>query len=77
MYSSKNSFAGSKLSSKFQVNDKTIFTHNHDITYHGNYPESRCPDNLGGIATRVSESVLDHTGKDINSHLYKHTIMKL
>ena len=68
-------FTGSKLSSKFQVKDRTIFSHNHDIIYHGNYPENGCPDNYAGeTARRISERVLDHTGKDINSHLYKHSI---
>ena len=68
-------FTGSKLSSKFQINDRTIFSHNHDINYHGNCPENGCPDNyIGETARRISERVLDHTGKDINSHLYKHSI---
>ena len=68
-------FTGSKLSSKFQINDRTIFSHNHDINYHGNCPENGCPDNyIGETARRISESVLDHTGKDINSHLYKYSI---
>ena len=68
-------FAGSKLSSKFQVKGRAIFSHNHDITYHGNCPENGCPDNyVGQTARRVSERVLDHTGKDINGYLYKHAI---
>ena len=68
-------FTGSKLSSKFQVKDRTIFNHNHDIIYHGNCPESDCPDNyIGETARGTSERVLDHTGKDIISHLYKHSI---
>ena len=68
-------FKGSKLSSKFQVKDRTTFTHNHDIIYHGNCPENSCPDNyVGETARRIPERVLDHTGKDINSHLYKHSI---
>ena len=68
-------FTGSKLSSKFQVKDRAIFSHNHDIIYHGSSPENVCPDNyIGETARRISERVLDHTGKDINSHLYKHSI---
>ena len=66
---------GSKLSSKFQVKDRTIFSHNHDIIYHGNCPENGFSDDyVGETARRISERVLDHTGKDINSHLYKHSI---
>ena len=68
-------FTGSKLSSKFRIKDKTIFSHNHDIIYHGNCPENGCADNyIGETIRRISERVLDHTGKDINSDLYKHSI---
>ena len=68
-------FSGSKLSSKFQVEDRTIFSHSHDIIYHGDCPENGCPNNyIGETARRISERVLDHTGKDINSHFYKHSI---
>ena len=68
-------FTGSKLSSKFQIKDKTIFSHNHDIIYHGNCPENGCADNyIGETIKRISERVLDHTGKNVNSHFYKHSI---
>ena len=66
-------FSSSKLSSKFQVKDRTIFIRNHDIIYHGNCPEYGCPDNyIEETARRIPERVLDHTGKYVNSHLYKH-----
>ena len=68
-------FTDSKLSSKFQLKDRTIFRHNHNIIYHGNCPENGCPDNyVWETARRISERVLGHTGKDISSHLYKHSI---
>ena len=69
-------FKGSKLSWKFQVEDRTIFSHNHDIIYHGTCPENGYPpyNYVGQTARRISERVLDHTGKDINSHFYKHYI---
>ena len=51
-------FTGSKLSSKFQVKDRTIFSHNHDIFYQGKCPENSCPDNCAGeTARRISERV--------------------
>ena len=60
---------------KFQVKDRTIFDHNHVVIYHGNCPEKSCNDNyVGETARKISESVLDNTKKDINSHLYKHSI---
>ena len=68
-------FTGSKLSQKFQVKDRTIFSHNHGIIYHGNCPENGFPDGYVGENARIiSERVLNHTGTDINSHLYKHFI---
>ena len=40
-----------------------------------NCPENDCPYNyIGETARGISERVLNHTGKDINSHLYKHSI---
>ena len=41
----KGVFTSSKLSSKFQVKDRTVFSHNHDIIYHDSCPENGCPDN--------------------------------
>ena len=38
-------FTGSKLSSKFKVKDRTIFSDDHAIIYHGNCPENGCPEN--------------------------------
>ena len=66
-------FTGSKLSSKFQVKDRFTFSHIYYIIYHDNCPENGCPDNyIGETARTISERVLDYTGKDVNSHLYKH-----
>ena len=68
-------FTDSKHSLNFQVKDRTIFSHNHDIIYHGNCPGNGCPDKyVGETARRLSERVLDHTAKYIISHLYKHSI---
>ena len=68
-------FTGSKLSLKFQVKDKTIFSNCHDVIYHGNCLKNGCADNyIGETTRRILERVLDHNGKDINRHLYKHSI---
>ena len=68
-------FTVSKLSLKFQVKDRTIFSHISDIMCHGSCPENGCRDNyVGEIARRILDRVLDHTEKDINSHLYKHSV---
>ena len=68
-------FTGSKLSTCFQVKDKTKFEHNHDIVYHGICPETDCSGNyIGETARKKSERVKDHTGKDVRSHLFKHAV---
>ena len=60
---------------KFQVKDRTIFSHNHDIIYHGNCPENGSLDNyVGETARRISERALEQTGADINKNLYKRSI---
>ena len=71
----KIAFTGSKLSTCFQVKDKTKFEHNHDIVYHGICPETDCSENyIGETARRISERVKDHTGKDVHWHLFKHAV---
>ena len=68
-------FTGSKISSKFQVKYRTIFSHNHDIIYHGNFPKNSCADIcVGETGRKISERVLEHIGKDTNNHLYKHSM---
>ena len=60
---------------EFQVKDRIIFSHNHDIIYHCNCPENGCPDNyVAETARRISERMLNHIGKYSNSYLYKHSI---
>ena len=71
----KIAFTGSKLSTCFQVKDKTKFERNHDIVYHGTCPETDCPENcIREPARIILERVEDHTGKDVHSHLFKHTV---
>ena len=68
-------FTCSKISSKFKVKDRTIFSHNHDIISHCNFPENSCADiYVGETGRKISERVLDHIGKDANNHRYKHSI---
>ena len=61
--------AGSKLSTHFQIKNKTIFEHNHDVVYLGTCREDHCLDNyVGKSARRISERIIDHSGEDQNSH---------
>ena len=38
-------FTGSKISTYFQIKDKTIFEHNHDVADLETHPENNCSDN--------------------------------
>ena len=60
---------GSKLSTHFQIKNKTIFEHNHDLVYLGTCRENHCLDNyVGKSARRISGRIIDHSGGDQNSH---------
>ena len=71
-------YSGTRLSSKFtEIKDKTVKEHQHDIVYYVKCPESQCSeDYTGETAQRLSERVLDHSGRDAKSHLVKHAIEK-
>ena len=68
-------YTGRKLGSLFQTKDQTIFEHKHDLIYHEKCPAENCVDDyIGETARRVNERIVDHTGRDIDSHLLKHSI---
>ena len=70
-------FTGSKLSTHFQIKDKMEFEHNHDVVYLGTCPENNCSDNyVDESAHRISERIIDHDGRDLNSHLFKYSCIK-
>ena len=49
--------------------------HNNDLTYLVKCSEKTCPENyLGETTRRISERVLEHTGKDKKSHMLQHTL---
>ena len=55
--------------------DQTIFEHKHSVIYHGKCPaENIADDYIKETACRVNERIVDHTGRDTNSHLLKHSI---
>ena len=70
-------FTASKLSTYFQIKDKIIFEHNYDVVFLGTCPENNSSDNyVGKSARRISERIIDHNGRDQNSHLFKHSCCK-
>ena len=66
-------YSGTKLSSKFQLKDQTKKDHQHDVVYYAKCPEEQCTEDYTGETDRcLVEHVNDHSGKDSNSHLFKH-----
>ena len=68
-------FTGGKLSTHFQIKDRTIFEHNHAVVYLATCPENNCSD-VGECACRISENIIDHSGRNQNSHLFKPSCYK-
>ena len=62
------------MNSTFQIKDKTNKKHKHHLIYYAKYPELSCTeDYLGESSHGIIEQTVDHTGKDKQSHLLKHT----
>ena len=71
----KVSLTGNKLSSCFNIKDKTKFEHRHDVIYFGTCPEAMCNDNyIGEAKWGIFERVKGHNGSDFNLHLLKHAL---
>ena len=69
------SFTGNKLSSSFNIKDKTKFEHRHDVINLGTCPETTCNDNyINEAKRRILDRVKDHNGRDFKSHLLKHAL---
>jgi len=68
-------YTGTKLSSNFNVKDSTNAIHKHDLVYLGSCPEESCDCSyIGEVGRRISERVIDHSGRDNKSHLVKHSL---
>ena len=57
------------------MKDVVEFKQNHHIICQSRYPEIGCNDHyLGETDCKISKRVLDHSGRDQNSHLFKQSI---
>ena len=66
-----------KLNSRFQNKDKINEKHKHCLIYYTKCPEaSSTEEYLGETGRRIIERVADHAGKDKQSHLLKHAILR-
>ena len=68
-------FTSNKLSTQFNIKDTTDFKHQNDIVYEAECPEPTCNSKyIGETARRIEERYKDHSGRDKNSHLLRHSI---
>ena len=68
-------YTGTKIGSKFNVKDKTKKKHHHDSTYSVKCPMKNCLESYNGeTGRRLIERVNEHSGKDMNSHMFKHSM---
>ena len=67
-------YTGTKLGTEFNnIKDPVKKLHQHDVGYYAVCPEPGCiEDNTGETDRRLNERVIDHSGRDKKSHLYKH-----
>ena len=75
VYKLLQAYTGRKLSTCFQMKDKSKFDHQHDLVYHAKCPSELCDKNyIGESGRRIAERVKDHNGRDYKSHILKHSL---
>ena len=68
MYRSK------KLSTRFNIKDKTKFEHMHNVVYHVKCPNKKCKSHYGGqTKCRIGKRQGQHRETDKKSHVYQHS----
>ena len=66
-------YTGTKLSSNFQIKDKSKFNQKHDLVYYVKCPECQ-EDDIEEIGRRLHKRICDYNGKDSKSHMLKHSL---
>lgn len=68
-------YKATKLNSKFKIKDKTEVKHSHNLVYEVTCPEPNCQATyIGETARRLNERVKDHSGRDHDSYVLKHSL---
>ena len=66
-------YQSKKLSTKFNVKDKSEFYRRSNLLYFGKWPnQTRTEDYIGEADCRIKERIIDHGKRDNNSHILKH-----
>ena len=67
-------YTPSKLGSRFQIKDKTKLEHQHNVSYHVDCGNQRCPSNyVGQTKRRMGVRTDNHHGTDKKSHVLAHS----
>ena len=64
-------YTGQKLNSRFHIKDQISEKHKHGLIYYTKCPEASCTE-----SRRVIERVADCAGKDKQSYLLKHALLR-
>ena len=57
------------------LKDQSKFNNQHDVVYYTDFPNEACKENSNGEnGCRISECIKGHNGKDLKSHILKHSI---
>ena len=66
---------GTKLGTKFNIKDKASKENQHDLTYSFVGPDPNCNEEYNDeTGRRLIERVHEHSGKEVNSHVFKHSL---
>ena len=67
-------YTPSKLGTRFQVKDKTKLAHQHNVCYHIDCANKKCPScYTGQTRCRILKRTLQHNSKDNASHMLQHS----
>ena len=67
-------YTGTKLGTKFNIKDKTKKEHHQNLTYSAKCPINCLKSYNGETGRWLIEPVSEHSGKDVNSHMFKHSM---
>ena len=66
---------GIKLSTCLNVKDQSKFDNQHDVVYYAGCPNETCRESyIGESGRRILERIKDHNGRDLKSHILRHSV---
>ena len=68
-------FTGRRLKTKFKIKDEIPKDNNNNIVYKYECGENSCKETyIGECSRRLAEKIKDHQGRDMNSHVFIHSV---